>query len=182
MRTGRPRNPNRVHPCRIDGCDKMTGRPGTALGLCSAHYNRQRRHGDPLKGERKRRPYGGPCCVPGCDREARTRGCCRSHSQRLYRNGGDPFVYRRGRPWTPEDDARLLDLPLTERGRIVVSGYLADLADHLDRTPSACRSRLSLLRDRRARQAMDRLPTGGATPAGGDGGTNDGESYRTGGP
>ena len=154
MRSGRPRNPNRVHPCRVDGCDKMTGRPGTALGLCSLHYNRQRRHGDPLIGARAPRSYGGECCVPGCDKEARTRGCCRTHSQRLYRNNGDPFVYRRGRPWTPEEDARLLDLPLTRRARVVVTGYLSDLARVLDRTPSACGARLYLLRNRRARHAV----------------------------
>ena len=142
-----------IRPCSVDGCDLMTGHPGTARGLCSKHYARWQRHGDPLKGERKRRQPGGPCIVPGCEAEARVRGCCRTHSQRLYRNDGDPFVYRRGRPWTPAEDAALLDLPLTDRGRIVKSGYLTDLARVLDRTVIACRSRLSDLRKARARHA-----------------------------
>lgn len=35
--------------CYIDGCDGETGVPGTARGLCSKHYNRWRRTGDPLE-------------------------------------------------------------------------------------------------------------------------------------
>jgi hypothetical protein len=32
--------------CSVDGCSDVTGIPGTAKGLCSKHYNRQRRYGD----------------------------------------------------------------------------------------------------------------------------------------
>ena len=141
-----------IRPCRLDGCDGTTGQPGTAKGLCSKHYTRLQRHGDPLLGARQPRPYGGPCAVPGCDREARVRGCCRSHSQRIYRNG-DPFTYRRAPRWTAEEDARLLDLPVSPRTGHVVAGYLTDLAQHMDRTLIACRSRLFELRNARARAA-----------------------------
>ena len=33
--------------CSIDGCEGVTGVPGTARGWCSKHYNRWQRHGDP---------------------------------------------------------------------------------------------------------------------------------------
>jgi hypothetical protein len=32
--------------CSVEGCDAVTGVPGTAKGLCSKHYNRWRRYGD----------------------------------------------------------------------------------------------------------------------------------------
>ena len=32
--------------CSVEDCDGVTGVPGTAKGLCSKHYNRQRRTGD----------------------------------------------------------------------------------------------------------------------------------------
>lgn len=39
-----------VRPCSINGCEGLTGVPGTARGLCASHYNRWQRHGDPLAG------------------------------------------------------------------------------------------------------------------------------------
>ena len=155
MPRGRRPNPDAIKTCRIADCDGLTGGAirGTARGLCRRHYSRWQRHGDPLKGARQPRPYGGVCAVAGCDREARVRGCCRVHSQRLYRNGGDPHAYRRGRAWTADEDAALLRLPVTSRARVVVSGYLTDAAAHLDRTVVACRSRLYALRNARARAA-----------------------------
>lgn len=33
--------------CSVDGCEGVTGVPGTARGLCSKHYNRLLRHGSP---------------------------------------------------------------------------------------------------------------------------------------
>lgn len=145
--------PLNIRPCSVDGCGALTGIKGAAKSLCSRHYNRLRRHGDPLKGARQPRPYGGVCVVDGCLREARVRGCCKTHSQRLYRNG-DPHTYRRGRPWTAAEDQVLLDLPLWPRSRWVRSGYVADAAEHMDRTPTACRSRLHALRNARARAAV----------------------------
>ena len=70
--------------CSVDGCDregKLT------LGMCSAHYQRNRRYGDPSI--RKRRPPGG-CTVEGCERAARHVGYCPMHARRADRNGGDP--------------------------------------------------------------------------------------------
>ena len=141
-----------IRPCKVDGCELLAGHPGTARSYCPKHYARWQRHGDPLKGERKRRKQNGPCVVRGCRREARIRGCCKTHAQRLYRNDGNPHVYRRGRPWTESEDRRLLDLPL-DRSFRVRAGWLSDLADRIDRTPVACRSRLFELRKARARAA-----------------------------
>lgn len=59
---------SRSNYCSVDGCDGFTGVPGTARGLCGAHYNRLRKHGDvladvPLKG----RSHDGRCRI--CRRE-----------------------------------------------------------------------------------------------------------------
>lgn len=45
--------------CRIDGCEDVTGVPGTARGLCSKHYNRWRRYGD-VNAVHKGSPGAGP--------------------------------------------------------------------------------------------------------------------------
>lgn len=58
--------------CSVDGC----GRPHASLGFCDMHYQRLKRHGDPLfvftylkKG----------CTVPLCERVAKTKGLCHKH-------------------------------------------------------------------------------------------------------
>lgn len=35
-----------IRECKIEDCERSTGQPGTARGLCSKHYNRWLRHGD----------------------------------------------------------------------------------------------------------------------------------------
>lgn len=37
-----------IRSCDVDGCELPTGTPGTARGLCSAHYMRWKRWGSPL--------------------------------------------------------------------------------------------------------------------------------------
>lgn len=36
----------KLRSCGVEGCNNLTGKPGTALGLCSGHYHKLRRHGD----------------------------------------------------------------------------------------------------------------------------------------
>ena len=45
--------------CSVDGCEGVTGVPGTARGLCSKHYNRFMRYGD-VTTVRKRGRAPGP--------------------------------------------------------------------------------------------------------------------------
>lgn len=75
--------------CSLDGCD----RPHAALGFCSMHVQRWRKHGDPGPADpiRKR---GRKCSIPGCDRKHNARGLCNQHYER-WRITGDV------RPETP---------------------------------------------------------------------------------
>lgn len=73
--------------CKIDGC----ANPQKAGGLCSAHYQRQRKFGDPL--------HGGPvaqvpivqCAHDGCERTANigggSKGFCNKHYLRFKKFG-----------------------------------------------------------------------------------------------
>jgi HNH endonuclease len=70
--------------CSIEGCD----RPVLGRGWCAAHYQRWKRHGDPLAGGAQRRntiPLV-PCSYQGCERMAR-RGStvCRRHQHQEWR-------------------------------------------------------------------------------------------------
>lgn len=75
-------------PCQIDGCTKPTNVPGTARGLCSAHYNRWRRTGDPLLTLTDLKPKASPTCsVEGCEKSRWARGFCTMHLSRLRTRG-----------------------------------------------------------------------------------------------
>lgn len=68
--------------CAVDGC----GKPVQAKGLCTKHYQRQRRHGSPTVALRPR--YEGvECSVDGCGRQAYSNGLCRLHYDRTARDG-----------------------------------------------------------------------------------------------
>lgn len=93
--------------CGIDGCE----RPLYGRGLCALHYQRWRKHGDPLANYRRvgrsictidgcDRPIVGrglcskhykvperPCAVEGCERLARSGELCDGHAQRLRKHG-----------------------------------------------------------------------------------------------
>ena len=136
-----------MRACDVPGCEWPAGVPGTAKGLCSAHYWRQHRHGSlelPFKPPPVRTLE---CEYPGCPKPQRGRGYCSTHVKRLHVHGDVQVVKRSD--WTPEEDARLLALPT--RDGAVVPPYLTDLSDRmLDRSYSACVSRLYLLRKREA--------------------------------
>jgi len=75
--------------CSVDGC----GDPGYCKGFCRIHYNRWRKHGDPLHVGKPGRPKR-ICTIPGCEDGQRTKGLCDKHRQRLAR-WGDPMVLKR---------------------------------------------------------------------------------------
>ena len=68
--------------CSIDGCEK----PVRCRSLCSVHYRRMLRHGDP-EYVVPRPQYGLTCSVDGCEKDADTRGLCSAHYTRLLRYG-----------------------------------------------------------------------------------------------
>lgn len=70
--------------CTIDDC----GRGASARGMCSIHYQRWRKHGDPrlvLKVHRHR-PVE-PCSVAGCEHPAYCKRLCDLHYKRLMSTG-----------------------------------------------------------------------------------------------
>jgi len=85
--------------CTVSGCDTVA----RARGLCSRHYERQRKYGDPgalHRVTREPRKHGSaplPCCVAGCDRAARSRGMCHKHYCRWLANG-DPLLLKHTQP------------------------------------------------------------------------------------
>lgn len=78
--------------CQVQECD----RPALARGWCTAHYERWRKHGDPLGGGafRKPRRQRRMCPVPGCGRESKTTGLCPMHYQRQRLTGTTDLVRR----------------------------------------------------------------------------------------
>lgn len=137
-----------MRACAVPGCPRPAGVPGTTKYLCSAHYNRQRRHGSLAMPWRPPSVRLLTCSYPGCPKPQRGLGYCSTHWKRL-RKHGDVTVCKRS-DWTPTEDGRLLDLPTDENGA-VKPGYLVDLCDRMpDRTYGACTSRLMKLRRRAA--------------------------------
>lgn len=70
-------------PCSIEGCE----RPHWARGLCSAHYQRWRKNGDPLADRRRKRQR---CSIEGCSTVAHGHRLCHSHYMK-WRRHGDPL-------------------------------------------------------------------------------------------
>lgn len=75
-----------MRACKIDGCDGKH----KAQGLCTRHYARLRRNGDPNVVLRSRLNGDlNECSVDGCDKPPTRRGWCRAHYLRWQRHG-DP--------------------------------------------------------------------------------------------
>jgi hypothetical protein len=73
--------------CTIEGCGHQ---PVVAQGLCTGHYQRLRKHGDPRGATpiRGKAPSAHRCVVPDCDRDSRRRsGLCDKHHRRWMIRG-----------------------------------------------------------------------------------------------
>lgn len=83
--------------CSVENCEKPTGVKGTARGLCSGHYQRLNRHGDPLAGGSSPRSAGGTCVVLECETpDVGPHGYCGKHWI-AWKRYGDPDVRKRFR-------------------------------------------------------------------------------------
>lgn len=83
--------------CRIGDC----GRPTLAKALCSTHYARWRKHGDPTIGGPLPVWQGTTCAVEDCDSPAHRENLCPAHYGRKVRHG-DPLGGRRPKGSQPE--------------------------------------------------------------------------------
>lgn len=87
-----------TNTCEVEGC----GAPVKGHGLCSKHYARRRRHGDPLTVKpRGAAPKHRVCSAEGCDRPHSANGFCSMHDARARR--GAP-VERMQLPKAPTRD------------------------------------------------------------------------------
>lgn len=69
--------------CKIEGCEKASSR----RGMCTTHYTRWQRHGDPNILLRPWKNEDGPCGVQDCPNLAQVKGLCRKHNRYLGRYG-----------------------------------------------------------------------------------------------
>lgn len=99
--------------CSVDGCGQST----KARGLCSAHYQRWRKTGDPTKTRPSRWDgYDKPTCtVDGCDKVAHAKGLCGTHAPRARRHG-DPLAGRRSEWRGPIEEFVLMFVDIREDG------------------------------------------------------------------
>lgn len=75
--------------CSVGDCTD----PLYCKGYCRIHYNRWRKHGDPLYVGKPGRAAQS-CTIPECGEPRRTKGLCDKHRKRLERNG-DPLALKR---------------------------------------------------------------------------------------
>jgi len=77
-----------IRTCAVDGCNGDAAKPGSGRGWCGKHYQRFRKHGDPLVSllDRETTP-GTPCAVDGCERPKYARGLCTKHYTRFRATG-----------------------------------------------------------------------------------------------
>lgn len=81
--------------CAVQGCLNMAGVPGSAKGLCRAHYRRWQRYG--TENEPLRRVVswkGEKCADAGCDKPIMANGLCANHYA-VQRRRNDPEGQRR---------------------------------------------------------------------------------------
>lgn len=73
--------------CSVQGCGRSCDTAsGGSKGLCSPHYQRLKRHGDPLAGG-KPRSRGRLCSVEGCNKKHSGHGYCQAHLLRFKKYG-----------------------------------------------------------------------------------------------
>lgn len=76
--------------CSVDGC----GRAHYAKMFCSLHYERYKKHGDPLAVQVRRSPNykHDMCCADGCSKPMFSNGMCRHHIDKTRKCGSPNAV------------------------------------------------------------------------------------------
>ena len=101
--------------CKIKNCEK----PVRAKKLCTRHYNKLRKYGDPLYERPKNK-----CSIKGCDKKYEGKGFCKKHYD-LNRRRGNPMaeplwgkgsykngyklIFKPGYPGAYKSDGRILE-------------------------------------------------------------------------
>lgn len=73
--------------CTVNGCEERF----YALGYCTKHYRRFKKHGDPLVSFLDRENKSKVCKIEGCDKPKHAHGLCQMHNRRRIVTG-DPLV------------------------------------------------------------------------------------------
>lgn len=102
--------------CNIEDCEK----PRKARGWCGAHWQRWRKHGDPLGSAPL--PEKKSCSIEDCEKPTLARSWCSTHYQR-WREHGDPLGGGE-RYATPEEAFLARTEPLLWSGCVVWTGAL----------------------------------------------------------
>lgn len=85
----------RLTTCSVSGCPNEANVPGSARGLCRAHYRRWQRYGDEMEPLRKVVSWAGEiCCEAGCDKPVMCHGLCENHYA-VVRRRNDPEAQAR---------------------------------------------------------------------------------------
>lgn len=111
--------------CSIEGCDKRH----EARGWCESHYQRWKKHGDPLGGgPPKKRSTSPVCSIEDCTRPSKSHGWCNTHYERWRKYGDVEFVHfikgdRLKRFWSYVDQSGGPDACWPWTGNVTDSGY-----------------------------------------------------------
>lgn len=85
--TGPAESRNDIEGCSVEGCDGEH----KARGMCSLHYRRYMKYGDPLLIRRVQSWRGSTCSVESCGDRVDSKGLCNRHYLR-FRLYGDPLA------------------------------------------------------------------------------------------
>ncbi len=99
--------------CSVEGCQGF----GRTKGLCATHYQRFKRHGNPLMGGPMRRGRKPPdCSIDGCDGLSVAHGLCPKHYGRLRKHGDTTTIGGKRAKWTEKivDDNGYVLLPIKD--------------------------------------------------------------------
>ena len=104
--------------CSVDGCESRE----YVRGRCTKHYQRWRKHGDPMKLVNHRRLN--PCSVTGCDAPEHGRTWCKKHLTRWERHGDPHYCEKPGWPENLVLNLRFMPSGCVEfTGAISSTGY-----------------------------------------------------------